>query len=230
MIEARREDLGVFLTEDAKGRHIPSYLIKAANLLVHEQDDVMAKLETLVHDVHHIKTIIRMQQEYAKVSGIPITTTVENIVEDAVRINQTGLELHHIQIRREYALLGELTIDKQRVMQILVNLIGNAKSALVEQDNEEKTITLRTSVRDDAYLCIEVTDNGVGIMKAHLDKVFRHGFTTKKDGHGFGLHSGALAAKEMNGSLKVHSDGPGHGATFTLELPFKSAGVETCTT
>ena len=69
-------------------------------------------------------------------------------------------------------------------------------------------------------------DNGIGIAKENLKELFRHGFTTKKHGHGFGLHSGALAAKEMGGTLTVHSDGEGKGATFTLELIFEPAGGE----
>jgi signal transduction histidine kinase len=64
-----------------------------------------------------------------------------------------------------------------------------------------------------------VADNGIGIPAENLTRIFNHGFTTRKNGHGFGLHSGALAAKEMGGALAVHSDGPGCGATFTLELP-----------
>jgi signal transduction histidine kinase len=66
---------------------------------------------------------------------------------------------------------------------------------------------------------ISVTDNGVGIRPEHLTHIFEHGFTTRKDGHGFGLHSGAIAAKEMGGSLAVYSAGPDQGATFTLSLP-----------
>jgi signal transduction histidine kinase len=68
-------------------------------------------------------------------------------------------------------------------------------------------------------VAITVRDNGIGIAPENLTRIFGHGFTTKKDGHGFGLHSGALAAKQMNGSLSVHSDGLGKGASFTLELP-----------
>jgi len=64
-----------------------------------------------------------------------------------------------------------------------------------------------------------VEDNGVGIPAGNLIRIFQHGFTTRKDGHGFGLHSAANAAREMKGALTVHSDGPGRGATFTLELP-----------
>ncbi|MEK7781776.1 MAG: ATP-binding protein, partial [Verrucomicrobiota bacterium] len=72
---------------------------------------------------------------------------------------------------------------------------------------------------DSECVRITVTDNGVGIPEENLTRIFSHGFTTKKNVHGFGLHSGALAAQEMGGALRVASPGPGHGAVFTLELP-----------
>jgi two-component system NtrC family sensor kinase len=59
----------------------------------------------------------------------------------------------------------------------------------------------------------------VGIAPENLTRIFSHGFTTRTDGHGFGLHSAALAAQQMGGRLTAQSDGPGRGATFTLELP-----------
>jgi signal transduction histidine kinase len=111
------------------------------------------------------------------------------------------------------------------VLQILVNLINNAKYALATGDIQGKLVTIRLYEHSDSRLRIEVSDNGVGISEENLSKIFNHGFTTKKDGHGFGLHSGALAATEMGGSLTAHSDGVGKGATFTLELPFKSVEV-----
>lgn len=69
---------------------------------------------------------------------------------------------------------------------------------------------------------MQVTDNGMGILPEDLTNIFQHGFTTRKSGHGFGLHSGALAARELAGNLTVHSDGPGNGATFTLDLPYQT--------
>ena len=68
---------------------------------------------------------------------------------------------------------------------------------------------------------ISYIDNGIGIPADNLTRIFGHGFTTRKEGHGFGLHSGALAAKELGGALTVESDGPGKGATFTLEFPIQ---------
>jgi signal transduction histidine kinase len=63
----------------------------------------------------------------------------------------------------------------------------------------------------------------MGIAPEMLTRIFQYGFTTRQEGHGFGLHSSALAAQEMGGTLTVHSEGPGHGATFILELPYLAA-------
>jgi signal transduction histidine kinase len=82
-------------------------------------------------------------------------------------------------------------------------------------------MTLRVNVTDQRKLRICVQDQGEGIAAENLTRIFSHGFTTRKDGHGFGLHSCVLAAKEMGGSLTAHSDGPGKGATFALELPIQ---------
>jgi signal transduction histidine kinase len=104
------------------------------------------------------------------------------------------------------------------VLQILINLISNAKHALVDSTCDDRTITLRSSVTGE-MIRIEVEDNGIGIAPENLDRIFRFGFTTKRNGHGFGLHGSALAARQLQGSLSVHSDGVGRGARFVLELP-----------
>jgi len=224
MIEENLGSLGSFFSENPKGKYIPSYIIKTSKLLVQEQDDVIKKLESLTKDINHIKDIVKMQQTYAKVSGVDVSVNLDQIIEDAIRINQAGLDRHGIKIVRQYSDLGNIYIDKQKVMQVMVNLIGNAKYALTD-NKTDKTITIKYYKSDPDHLRIEVSDNGVGIPEENLLQVFRHGFTTRMHGHGFGLHSGALAAREMKGSLSVHSDGPGHGATFTLELPFNTTGV-----
>jgi signal transduction histidine kinase len=64
-----------------------------------------------------------------------------------------------------------------------------------------------------------VTDNGIGIPAENFKRLFEHGFTTKQEGHGFGLHSCALAVRELGGDIQTRSDGIGTGATFSLRLP-----------
>jgi len=221
IVNEHTDDLGVFLTEHPQGKYIPVYLTEVSKCLQNEQTDIIGRLQVLVENVQHIKDIVNMQQSYAKVSGVEVQTSISKLVEDAIQINSAGLERHGTRLIREFEELGDVEIDKQKVLQILVNLISNAKYALSGSKKEEKLLTIRVYKHNEARFRIEVADNGVGISKDNLTKIFSHGFTTKKDGHGFGLHSCALASSEMGGSLTVHSDGLGRGATFTLELPFK---------
>ena len=120
----------------------------------------------------------------------------------------------------DYGQVPEVSADKHKVLQILVNLIRNAKYACDESGRDDKRLVMRASNGDDRVR-IAVIDNGIGIPAENLTRIFAHGFTTRKDGHGFGLHSGALAAKELGGALRAHSDSVGRGATFTLELPLR---------
>jgi signal transduction histidine kinase len=72
------------------------------------------------------------------------------------------------------------------------------------------------------FLRIAVQDDGEGIPAERFGRLFEHGFTTRVGGHGFGLHSSALAARSMGGTLSADSAGQGRGACFTLELPLRT--------
>jgi signal transduction histidine kinase len=106
-------------------------------------------------------------------------------------------------------------------MEILVNLLQNAAQALAEGGGGRKHLLLRLQRGEPGRVRLEVQDSGVGIPRENLTRVFQHGFTTKKDGHGFGLHVSANSATEMGARLSAHSAGPGLGATFTLDLPLQ---------
>ena len=218
-------DLGTFFTEDTKGKHIPLYLTEVSKCLINEQADVVTRLRVLAKNVEHIKEIINTQQSYAKISAVEVPASVSQLIEDAIQINSAGLVRHGTRLIRQFDNLPGVRINKQKILQILVNLINNAKYAVSDNGKEEKEIVIRLYRQSMDRFRIEVSDNGVGISKENITKIFSHGFTTKANGHGFGLHSGALAAKEMGGSLTVRSDGPGHGATFIVELPFNPAEV-----
>jgi len=225
IINEHTDDLGTFLTEHPQGKHIPVYLTEVSKCLQDEQTDIISKLQVLTDNIQHIKDIVNMQQSYAKVSGVKVQTSLSKLVEDAIQINSAGLERHGTRLIREFEELPDVEIDKQKVLQVLVNLINNAKYALSGSNREEKLLTIRIYKHNEDCFRIEVADNGVGIPKDNLTKIFRYGFTTKKDGLGFGLHSSALVSKEIGGSLTVYSKGVGQGATFTLELPFKPIEV-----
>ena len=112
--------------------------------------------------------------------------------------------------------------EKHRALQILVNLIRNAKQSCAASGHRENKLRIQMTA-ENGHVRIAVSDTGVGISPENLTRIFDHGFTTKKDGHGFGLHNAALTAKELGGALTAQSEGPGHGATFVLELPCQPA-------
>jgi signal transduction histidine kinase len=182
----------------------------------------MKEIEFVRTKIDHIKVIVATQQNYGKVSGVTENVQVIQLVEDLLLIHVSELEDHGIKVEREYAPnLPEIPLDKHKVLQILLNLTANAKHACVEAGKPDRMVTVRVTNGDDRVR-IAVCDNGVGISPENIKKIFNHGFTTRKtSGHGFGLHSGALIAKELGGALNAQSSGPGQGAVFTLELPVK---------
>ncbi len=219
LLRQHREDLGTYVTTDPRGKMIPGYLDQLAAQLVKESDDALSVVELVTRSMDHIKKIVSMQQDYAKVTGLPETLPAATLIEDALQINESALERHGIQVVRAYAAVPPVTVDKHKVLQILINLVRNAKYALDESERPDKMLRLGVSANGDGHLKITVADNGVGIKPENLTRIFAHGFTTRKEGHGFGLHSGANAAREMGGRLTASSDGLGKGAEFTLELP-----------
>lgn len=224
LINEHAENLGDFLTHNDKGKLLPGYLNKLVTALAVEQQSVIEELELLTKCVDHIKTIVATQQSYAGKTNVIEAVQVSNLLEDALRINANALARHWVTVVTEFADIPLLMLDKSQLLQILVNLIGNAKQALEGVMDRSHQLTLRMNIIDLAdgqrlQICVE--DNGEGITQKNMARLFVHGFTTRKYGHGFGLHSCVLAAKEMGGTLIAHSDGLGKGATFTLELPAK---------
>ena len=225
---ARLDQVAALLTEHAgdlasflagpQGKHLPGYLGELAGALVSERDSAVAELEALRSNVEHIKEIVAMQQSYARRGGIIETLDIRALVEDSLRMNEGAFSRHGVTIIRDYEDVPLIQVDKHKVLQILVNVIRNAKYACQEA---KKRVTVRIRATNAAVL-VAVIDTGIGIPRENLERIFSHGFTTRPDGHGFGLHSSALAAKALGGSLHAQSPGPGQGATFTLALPLAS--------
>jgi len=218
MLRQHENNLGEFLTSDPRGRQLPSFLAALADHLESEQKTLLSELEQLRKNVEHIKDIVAMQQNYAKVSGVTERVAMTELVEDALRMNSGAFARHDVKLVRDFRAAPEAVVEKHKVLQILVNVMRNAKYACDESGRSDKQITVRVT-EGGGRVQIAVIDNGVGIAPENLTRIFGHGFTTRKHGHGFGLHSGALAARELGGSLIAQSDGPDKGATFTLEIP-----------
>ena len=215
-------DLGAFVSSP-QGKHLPAYLTELANDLLAERDSAVAELAALRSNVEHIKEIVAMQQGYARLGGIIDTVDVRGLVDDSLRMNEGAFSRHGVTIVRDFEDVPSVRVDKHKVLQILVNVIRNAKYACSEaKGGGERRVTVRVRAAGTSVE-IAVIDTGVGIPRENLDRIFNYGFTTRAEGHGFGLHSAALAARELGGSLRAESPGPGMGATFTLTLPLATA-------
>ncbi|QDV11593.1 Sensor protein FixL [Rosistilla oblonga] len=226
VIAENKTDLGSFLTHDPRGKHFPALLNQLATSFRSERDAQRDEIQALAKSVEHIKEIVSMQQSFAKKSGMTESVDPIELIEDAVKINDASLMRHGVELIREFEDVPNIEVRKHEVLQILINLIKNAKQAVDKSDASEKTIRL-TARTEDEHVRLEVRDNGIGISQENLKNIFQHGFTTKTTGHGFGLHSCANSAREMGGSMSVHSDGEGLGATFTLRLPLHDRVLST---
>lgn len=223
LLREHEADLGAFISRDARGKVLPVYLGELSNQLAVDQQAALQELESLQNNIEHIKEIVSMQQRYAKLSGVNETIETTMLVEESLRINTSAFERHAITVVRDFEAVPKITIDKHKVLQILVNLVRNAKDACEALPDGSKTVTIRVA-RCERGVRIAVADTGIGILPENMTRIFTHGFTTKKSGHGFGLHSGALAARELGGTLHAESPGKGLGATFILELPCEVSG------
>jgi len=219
LFREHKNDLAGFFTHEQKGGQLIEYLEALHENCSAERDQTTRELKTLTQNIEHIKEIVSMQQSYAQTSGVLEMLTPVELIEDALKMHAVGYQRHGVDLKREFSDVPPIVADRHKVLQILTNLLHNAKYACDANQTGDRKITLRLDRVSPNRIKIEVADNGMGIPQENLTRIFSFGFTTRKNGHGFGLHSGALAAKEMGGCLSAQSEGAGKGATFVLELP-----------
>src|SRR6266478_9347807 len=222
LLTSHNGDLGEYLTNDVNGQKLPGYLSNLGEFFILENTELLNEVDQLSRNIEHIKEVVAMQQSYAKVSGVFENLQAHRLVEDAIAMNIGAFERHGVEVERQFSAVPPIRVDRHKVLQILINLIRNAKYALDDVERIDKKIVISISAPNERSIQIVVSDNGIGIAPENLTRIFAHGFTTREGGHGFGLHSGAIAARSMGGAITVASTGIGQGATFTLELPIAS--------
>lgn len=219
ILQREQPRLVQFLTEEGGGRQLPDFLGKLDEHLTSENRQLLADVEGLVRHFEHIREIIVTQQGSAQLFGVLETLAPAQLFEDALRLNAESMDRHGITLERVFEPAGHTKADRHKVLQILVNLLKNAKDALKALPSEPRIIRVAVKSVNAQFVALSVQDNGPGILPENLTRIFQHGFTTKPSGHGFGLHSSVLAAREMGGDLVATSGGLGCGSTFTLTLP-----------
>ena len=220
IMEEHADNLGEFISSDEKGKILPEYLLKVGTTLKTEQDNSLIELTNLHRGINHIEEIIAVQQSYAGVSGLVEKLALSDMINDVLTMQAEMLQYQRITIVKNYAKTKPIPVEKGKLLQVFVNLINNAAESFQNRDVIDRTITIDISV-DKQFQTVEIIDNGAGIDPDNLTGIFSYGFTTKKEGKGFGLHTAALAMSEMKGKLFAESDGIGTGAKFIMTLPIE---------
>jgi predicted ATPase/signal transduction histidine kinase/tRNA A-37 threonylcarbamoyl transferase component Bud32 len=224
LLREHQDDLAKFLTQDPRGRRLPEYLSALNDELRQERKKLRENLYEMGQYIEHIEAIVKVQQDYAKTSLLIEEYDLSQLLEDSLRIQLAALRRHGVTVTREFASVPKVLVDKHKVLQILINLISNAKYAMDEVPEGQRHLRVRL-LATASVVHIQVVDSGKGFSQEIREKLFTHGFTTRKEGHGFGLHSSALAAQVLGGRLLLESEGPGKGATATLELPLERQAI-----
>jgi PAS domain S-box-containing protein len=219
LFHKHREDLGNYFSSNPKGKQIPAYLEKLAGQLVEEQRVAIAELARLYENAQNAQQCVAVQQDLAKPSGITEEISVIELVEEALTLNQELVEASQIDVSREFQEIPQLIVDKHQVLEVMVDVIRNACQAMASVSTKLLIVRAKLIPGPPDSVCLEVQDSGVGIASEDLIKIFGQGNNAKNGGRGMSLHSGALMVKNLGGALRAYSEGVGHGATFSLELP-----------
>ncbi len=226
LLQAQGDNLASFLQTDPRGKKLPEYLTKLSDTLLTEQRQMLTEMDFLREKLQDIRNIISAQQNYARKVSIREAVDLQGLVGDVLVMHTHSFAKHDIQVVRDFESLPEAKLERLKLVQVLDNLVKNAVESIKSQRVGHRALTVRIRGVGRSRARISVGDSGRGIERENLQKIFNYGFTTKRYGNGFGLHSAANAMTEMGGTIQVHSDGPGTGATFAIEFPLLEETAE----
>jgi C4-dicarboxylate-specific signal transduction histidine kinase len=218
LLKENMDAIDEFIKNDPKGKKLLAYYTKLDAPFAEVCVELRETIGSLREKTEVIAAVVAAQQSYAGMGGLTEDADLAEIMEHALTIQSSSNERHNITVERKYHELPKIKIQKIKLINTLVNLIKNAKDAMAGLPADQKRLKVVIKRADDKAL-ISVSDTGCGISRENLKLIFSHGFTTKKDGHGFGLHSSANYLKEMGGELWAESEGEGKGATFIIRIP-----------
>jgi signal transduction histidine kinase len=221
LLRANLEKIDTFFTQNPKGPKLLQYYLKLEDAFTNENNEIVRHLRRLLKKIDTIAEVILAQQSYAGAGALSEEYDLAAVVDDAVSMQATSLDSQGIRVEKQFNNVPRVLLQQTKLVHVLINLINNAKDAMADVPVDQRRITIAIDSDEEAAF-IRVRDSGVGIPPESLQKIFSHGYTTKKNGHGFGLHSSANYMTEMHGELRAESEGVGKGAVFVVKLKLRS--------
>ncbi|MFW5803268.1 MAG: two-component system sensor histidine kinase NtrB [Verrucomicrobiota bacterium] len=219
LLKQHVDDLPEFLSVHPKGRLLPKLYPELGQSLKSDFVSLDQELANLSRSINLIRDVITTQQERTTAEAMREDTEIEPLLEDALTLQNANIANNAVRVEREFdSDVPPVMTEKTKLIYALVNLIKNAVEAMAGQDEERRLLTLRL-FRRNSEVVIGVGDCGSGVSHEDRERLFAHGFTTKENGHGFGLHASANYINEMGGVVEFDSEGRGQGAEFRIRLP-----------
>ena len=222
-IEQHQDNFGDYVKNDPQGQKVLPFILTLAadfNLAKQQWEQTIDRIR---NRAGHIVDIIRTQNSYHGASTNRKDINLEVAIADAIKILQESIDKRQIQIQIDCkAAPEEIRIQESQFHQMLVNLIKNAVEAIDEfaksgGREEAPHIHIHAHISED-FLCIEITDNGIGMAPEDTNRIFSAGFTTKEHGSGLGLHSSANFVIGSGGKIQAFSEGIGKGTTLQIKF------------
>ena len=223
MVKAHQEDWADFIKNDPKGQQVLPFMIALAADFTDQNERVVKTLERVGERVTHIIDIIRTQRSSNQSSMVRKTIDLQQAILGAVKLQQDSIDKRGIQVDVDCENAPqEIKIQESQFQQMLVNLLKNSVEAIddrIRSDGPNETPRIEIKAYTDAdFLCLDVTDNGIGIAPKDLKLIFNAGYTTKELGTGLGLHSSANFVIGSGGKIQPLSEGIGKGATMRIMM------------
>lgn len=218
LLRQNKDNLDEFILKDPKGRKLFQYYLEVEKVLKSEKTAMEENISRLKNSIAAITDIISTQQAYAVKGGNLDRVNLKNVVEAALVMQSESIRNNHIDVKKQLDEVPDMYLQKGKLLHIFINLLRNAKDALLNNPEDQRYILLKLQRKEEGVE-FQIEDNGNGISEMDLERIFGHGFTTKPDGHGFGLYSCKTYMREMGGQIHAESSGRGSGSRFSLIFP-----------
>ena len=223
MLDVPREELAAFAANDRRATVVGPYLRELANARDRRDERLRTEVARVRTGVDHLVHVVSRQQQHARGSSMISDVDIDGLLEQAVDFVRDSVAANGIVLEPPERTGLAVWADRHQTLQILVNLLANARDAVKGRRASRITVSVRAEAK---AVHVVVTDDGCGFDEATARRLFVHGFTTKPHGHGFGLHHSILLARAMGGELSGCSAGVDRGATFTLTLPRSRTAID----
>jgi two-component system, NtrC family, sensor kinase len=218
LLQEQRPRIAEFFSTDSRGPKWIDYVTTLNEALQQEHQEELVEVARLSDTVRHIREVIAAQQTHTGQEAFVQDVELSALIDEALLLNRELISQHGIEVDLRLEPMPELQLNKSKITQVLVNLVRNAIQAMTDAASERR-LAIMGRLDGEGAVEIEIADSGCGFDDNVRTKLFTHGFTTRPDGHGFGLHYCANVLHAVGGRIAAQSAGLGKGATFRICLP-----------